>query len=103
MLASPFLGALVVNLSGLIDHNRHSTAELAASYVWFAFVAFVVWEGNRRLYFRLPRREDWLLRPWSRLGVLLALHQPLPDTGVARPALAVACRSPAIPARATTS
>jgi LytS/YehU family sensor histidine kinase len=46
---------------------------LIASYAWFATVAFVVWEGNRRLYFRLPRREDWLLRPWSRLGVLLAL------------------------------
>jgi two-component system, LytTR family, sensor kinase len=73
VLASPFLGALVVNLSGLIDHSRHSTAELVVSYGWFALVAFVVWEGNRRLYFRLPRREDWLLRPWSRLGVLLAL------------------------------
>ena len=73
VLASPFLGALVVNLSGLIDHGRHATAELVLSYAWFALVAFVVWEGNRRLYFRLPRREDWLLRPWSRLGVLLAL------------------------------
>ena len=73
VVASPILGALVVNLSGLIDHSRHSTAGLVASYAWFALVAFIVWEGNRRLYFRLPRREDWLLRPWSRLGVLLAL------------------------------
>ena len=73
LLASPFLGALVVNLSGLIDHGRHSKSGLIASYVWFAAVAFVIWEGNRRLYFRLPRREDWLLRPWSRLGTLLAL------------------------------
>ena len=73
MLASPILGALVVNLSGLIDHARHSTGKLVAAYAWFAMVAFVVWEGNRRLYFRLPRREDWLLRPWSRLGVLLAV------------------------------
>lgn len=70
---SPILGALVVNLSGLIDHARHSTAGLIASYVWFATVAFLIWEGNRRLYFRVPRREDWLLRPWRRLGVLLAL------------------------------
>ncbi len=30
VLASPVLGALVVNLSGLIDHSRHSTAELVA-------------------------------------------------------------------------
>src|SRR6188474_875663 len=73
VLASPVLGALVVNLSGLIDHARHSGPQLVASYVWFAVVAFVVWEGNRRLYFRVPRREDWLLRPWSRLGTLLAL------------------------------
>ena len=73
VLASPILGALVVNLSGLIDHTRHATGGLVASYAWFALVAFVVWEGNRRLYFRLPRREDWLLRPWRRLGVLLAL------------------------------
>src|SRR5687767_6653205 len=73
VLASPILGALVVNLSGLVDHSRHSSGGLVASYSWFALVAFVVWEGNRRLYFRLPRREDWLLRPWRRLGVLLAL------------------------------
>ena len=73
VLASPVLGALVTNLSGLIDNSRHSAAALAASYAWFALVAFIIWEGNRRLYFRVPRREDWLLRPWRRLGVLLAL------------------------------
>ena len=71
LLASPILGGLVVNLSGLIDNARHSTGALIASYAWFAVIAFLVWEGNRRLYFRLPRREDWLLRPWSRLGLLL--------------------------------
>ena len=73
LLASPVLGALIANLSGLIDHTRHSSRSLVASYAWFALVAFVVWEGNRRLYFRLPRREDWLLRPWNRLRVLLAV------------------------------
>jgi hypothetical protein len=73
LLTSPVLGALVANLSGLIDNTRHSSGALVASYAWFALVAFVVWEGNRRLYFRLPRREDWLLRPWSRLGLLLAV------------------------------
>jgi hypothetical protein len=73
VLASPLIGALVVNLSGLIDPRRHSAAGLTASYAWFAFVAFVIWEGNRRLYFRLQRREDWLLKPWRRLGLVLAV------------------------------
>jgi len=73
LLASPILGALVAQLSGLIDHTRHSRGSLVASYAWFALVAFLVWEGNRRLYFRLPRREDWLRRPWRRLGLLLAV------------------------------
>jgi hypothetical protein len=73
VLMSPILGALVANLSGLIDHARHSGRGLTASYAWFALVAFLVWEGNRRLYFRLPRREDWLLRPWRRLVLLLAV------------------------------
>src|SRR5918993_451553 len=73
LLASPILGALVANLSGLIDHSRHSASALAASYAWFAIVAFLVWEGNRRLYFRMPRRDDWLLHPWRRLGLLLAV------------------------------
>jgi hypothetical protein len=83
VLASPVLGALVVNLSGLVDHRRHSTPGLIASYAWFALVAFVIWDGNRRLYFRLPRREDWLLRPWYRLGLLLALISlyTIPVTG----------------------
>jgi hypothetical protein len=73
VLASPILGALVVNLSGLIDHARHAVAALIASYAWFSLVAFLVWEGNRRLYFHLQRREDWLLRPWRRLGLLVAV------------------------------
>jgi two-component system, LytTR family, sensor kinase len=73
VLASPILGALVVNFSGLIDHARHSVAALIASYAWFSLVALLIWEGNRRLYFRLYHREDWLLRPWRRLGLLLVV------------------------------
>jgi hypothetical protein len=73
LLVSPVVGALVVNLSGLIDHTQHSTLGLIGSYVWFATIAFLIWQGNRELYFRLPHREDWLLRPWRRLTVLLTL------------------------------
>lgn len=73
VLMSPLLAILVVNLSGLIDQSRHSIPVLIASYAWFSLVAFVVWEGNRRLYFRLQHREEWLLHPWRRLGLLVAV------------------------------
>jgi hypothetical protein len=73
VLASPILGALIVNLSGLIDHGRHSPGALTASYAWFTVVALLVWEGNRRLYFRVQRREDWLQHPSWRLSILLAI------------------------------
>ena len=36
-------------------------------------LAFVVWEGNRRLYYKLSRREDWLERPWYRAGLLMTV------------------------------
>ncbi|HXW04919.1 MAG TPA: histidine kinase [Vicinamibacterales bacterium] len=72
LLLSPVLGVLIPNLSGLIDHGRHGTAGLAGSYLYFALVAFVIWEGNRRIYFRLQRREDWLRHPWRRIARVLA-------------------------------
>src|SRR5262245_9874354 len=71
LLISPVLGFALPNLSGLIDNSRHSIAGLLASYAYFTFVSFVIWEGNRRLYFRMQRREDWLKRPLQRLGALL--------------------------------
>jgi len=71
VLLSPPLGALVATLSGLIDTSRHSVPGLLASYAYFSLVAFLIWTGNSCLYVRLPRRDDWLHRPSSRLTVLL--------------------------------
>lgn len=81
LLLSPIFGTLVPTLSGLIDVRRHSTTGLLASYLAFSAVALLVWEGNRRLYYRFSRREDWLERPWHRaallLGVVLAFTIPV--------------------------
>jgi LytS/YehU family sensor histidine kinase len=81
LLLSPLFGTLVPTLSGLIDFRRHTAPGLVASYLAFSAVALVVWEGNRRLYYRFSRREDWLERPWHRaallLGVVLAFTIPI--------------------------
>ena len=73
LLLSPAMGVVVPTVSGLVDHRRHSASGLVASYTYFAVLAFVVWEGNRRLYYKLSRREDWLERPWYRAGLLMTV------------------------------
>jgi len=73
LLLSPVMGWVVPAVSGLVDHRRHSWAGLAASYAYFSVLAFVVWEGNRRLYYKLSRREDWLERPWYRAALLMTV------------------------------
>lgn len=71
LLLSPVLGTVVATFSGLIDTRRYSVPGILGAYLYFSFVAFVIWTGNSWLYFRLPRREDWLQRPSSRLLLLL--------------------------------
>jgi Histidine kinase len=72
LLLNPVIGVILPNLSGLIDNSRHTSSSLALSYLYFTFVAFVVWEGNRRIYFKLQRREDWLQHPRRRIALLLS-------------------------------
>ena len=71
IVLSPVIGAVVANVSGLIDNSRHGPAGLAVSYLCFTFIALIIWEGNRRIYFRLQRREDWLEHPLRRIALLL--------------------------------
>jgi hypothetical protein len=73
LILSPIFGTLVPTFSGLIDVRRHSLAGLVASYFAFSAVAFLVWEGNRRLYYRFSRREVWLERPWHRAALLVSV------------------------------
>ena len=84
VLLSPVLGVIVPAFSGLIDPSRHTAASRLASFAYFSVLAFVVWEGNRRLYYKLSRREDWLERPWYRAGLLMTviIVYTIPVSGV---------------------
>ena len=63
LLLSPVIGVIVPNVSGLIDHSRHTAGALVASYIYFTLVSLLVWEGNRQIYFRLQRREECCYDP----------------------------------------
>lgn len=76
VLLSPLIGAFIGRTAGLVDHARHTVPALAGHYAVFACVAFLIWEGNRRLYFRSRRRAPSFERPWRRMlrmGGVLAL------------------------------
>ena len=72
LLLSPLFGLAIPNLAGLIDHRAHSTAGIVGSYLYFTTVAFLIWEGNRKLHFRFRTMSDWFQRPWKRVTVILA-------------------------------
>jgi Histidine kinase len=70
---SPIFGIAIPNLSGLIDHSRHTRAALVVSYLFFTLTALVIWEGNRQLYFRFPQRDEWLRHPLRRMMLLMGM------------------------------
>ena len=71
LIISPLFGILIPNLAGLIDHDAHSARTLVASYAYFTVVAFLIWEGNRRLHYRFRAATDWFARPLKRVIVIL--------------------------------
>lgn len=71
LFVSPVFGVAIPNLSGMIDHSAHSASGLLWSYGYFTLVAFLIWEGNRRLHYRYRQTTDWFVRPLKRVVVLL--------------------------------
>lgn len=71
ILLSPVLGVGIASLSGLTDHGEDPAAWLLASYAYFSVLAFLIWEGNRRLYFWFRDPDAWFTRAWQRIGVLI--------------------------------
>jgi sensor histidine kinase YesM len=71
LLFSPLFGLVIPNLAGFIDNSAHPPGELVLSYAYFTIVAFLIWEGNRRLHFRYRATRDWFARPWKRVAVIL--------------------------------
>lgn len=59
----PFFGVVIPNITGMIDNSLYSGWQLLFSYLYFVFIAFAIWHGNRYLLFRLRVRFSWLSQP----------------------------------------
>jgi sensor histidine kinase YesM len=71
LIGIPALGLVVPNLTSLIDNHLYTLSELAASYLYFIVVAFLVWEGNVRLMYYIRARIPWSKRSYYRVIIAL--------------------------------
>ncbi|WP_188935994.1 sensor histidine kinase [Puia dinghuensis] len=67
----PALGLFIPNLSGLINNRLYTYSELAACYLFFIVVAFLVWEGNVRLMYFIRERFPWSKKSYYKIIVAL--------------------------------
>jgi sensor histidine kinase YesM len=59
LFCTPVLGILIPNITGLISNNKYRAAELFASYLYFIFIALVVWQGNVWLMYFIKKKSEW--------------------------------------------
>ena len=52
----PFFGFVIPNITGMIDNSQYTIVQLLFAYLYFTFIAFAIWHGNRYLLFRLNRK-----------------------------------------------
>ncbi len=69
-----FFGLVIPNASGLIDNGEFLWWQLIPAYLYFMFVAFCIWQGNRSLLFYIERRYNWFVFPVQKIALLLAAN-----------------------------
>lgn len=67
----PFFGFVIPNVTGMIDNSQFTLLSLFFAYLYFTFIAFAIWQGNRYLLFRLRLRFSWLSQPMYKVIALV--------------------------------
>ncbi len=67
LIGIPFFGLVIPNISGLIRLELYSFAEIVLGHLYFIFIAFCIWQGNRFLLFKLRRVYSWLNNPFQKI------------------------------------
>ncbi len=69
----PFFGVVIPNITGMINNSSYTSWQLFCSYLYFIFISFAIWHGNRYLLFRLRNRFSWLSQPMYKvLGLIVS-------------------------------
>ncbi len=67
----PFFGIAVPLITGMVNGKNFSNWEIKLSFLYTIFIAFIVWQGNRYLFFSLRSYFDWINKPVQKIAVLI--------------------------------
>ncbi|TRX58629.1 histidine kinase [Fulvivirga sp. M361] len=66
-----FFGVVIPNATGLVNNTDRSILYLAAAYAYFMLIAFLIWQGNRLLLFKLEEKYNWFINPAQKVVMIL--------------------------------
>ncbi|MEM1405361.1 MAG: histidine kinase [Bacteroidota bacterium] len=66
-----FFGIVIPNATGLISNNDRSVYYLIGAYAYFILIAFLIWQGNRVILFKLEERYNWFINPAQKVIMIL--------------------------------
>jgi sensor histidine kinase YesM len=71
LIGIPFFGAVIPNVTGLLDGLSFKDPTYWLGYIYFITLAACIWQGNRYLLFRTRQRFTWFEKPIEKLILLL--------------------------------
>lgn len=67
----PFFGIAIPLITGMVNGKNFSNWEIKLSFLYTILIAFIVWQGNRYLFFSLRSYFDWINKPVQKIAVLI--------------------------------
>jgi len=70
----PMFGIFIPNFTGLFGHLEAADGWYWLGYIYFIFIAWCIWHGNRWLLFKQRENMDWFSSPVRKLIILVAAN-----------------------------
>ena len=67
----PLFGIIIPNVTGLFENLTSSDELYWFGYLYFIFLSFLVWQGNRLFLIEQRKHFDWFRQPFRKVGILL--------------------------------
>ncbi len=66
-----FFGIVIPNATGLVNNDIRSVPFLVVTYLYFILIAFLIWQGNRWILFKLENKYNWFINPAQKVVLII--------------------------------